>query len=136
MAAAERSLVSWLSATVDVLVAVLGFVILWYPMVSLGNAVVGEPASAALVDGVVGVLALAGAYTLIAGEWELGGRLGEYVLVLVASAIGWGVVGMLFLVASGVSLSGENPLPQALVWAAAYLTAYLVVFRSTWSIFD
>lgn len=136
MAAAERSLLSWLSATADVLVAVLGFVIVWYPMVSLGNAVLGAPAPASVVDGVVGVLALGCAYGLIAGEWAGGGRLGEYVLVLVASAIGWGVVGLLFVLASGVSLSGENPLPQALVWAAAYLTAYLVVYRSPWSILE
>ncbi|WP_276260461.1 hypothetical protein [Haloglomus litoreum] len=129
MATSERGLDSWLSATLDLLLAVLGFAVVWYPMVSLGNAVLGSPAAPATVDVVVAVLALGGAYPVVAGDWSLG-RLGEYVFVLVASAIGWGLVGFLFVFASGMSLSGSDPVPQAAVWLAAYATAYAVVYRA------
>lgn len=134
MATSERGWGSWLSATLDVLLAVLGFTIVWYPMVSLGNAVLGSPATPATVTTVVGVLALGGAYPVVAGDWSLG-RLGEYVFVLVAAAIGWGVVGLLFVVASGVTLSGGDRAPQAAVWLAAYATAYAVVYRAGTRIF-
>lgn len=135
MATSERGLDSWLSATLDLLLAVLGFTVVWYPMVSLGNVVLGSPVAPATVDAVVAVLALGGTYPVVAGDWSLG-RLGEYVFVLVASAIGWGLVGLLFVLASGVTLSGSDRAPQAAVWLAAYVTAYVVVYRAEIRIFS
>lgn len=136
MAAAERGFSSWVSATVDILLAVLAFGLIWYPMVSLGNAVLGAPASPSLVNWVIGVLVLGGAYTVIAGDWELRGGTGEYVCVLIPSALGWGVIGMVAIRLSGISVSGDNLVPQAMMWAAAYLTAYIVVYRTSWSLFN
>lgn len=133
MATAEGGVDSWFGATVDVLLSVLGFLLVWYPLVSVGNAVLGTPVSAATVDLVVGVLALGSAYPVVAGDWSLG-RVGEFAFVLVAAAVGWGLVGMVLVLASGVRLSGGNPAPQAAVWAAAYLTAYVVVYRTELSL--
>lgn len=114
MATAERGLDSWLSATFDLLLSILGFILVWYPMVSLGNAVFGFPISTSMSNLLVGVLALGGSYPVVAGDWSLG-QLGEYIFVLVASAIGWGLIGMGAVLASGVSISGSNPAPQAAV---------------------
>lgn len=135
MATAERGLDSWLSATFDLLLSILGFILVWYPMVSLGNAVFGFPISTSMSNLLVGVLALGGSYPVVAGDWSLG-QLGEYIFVLVASAIGWGLIGMGAVLASGVSISGSNPAPQAAVWAVAYLTAYIVVYRTQRSVFS
>lgn len=135
MATAERGSDSWLSATLDLLLSVLGFALVWYPMVSLGNAVLGFPVSTSTSHLLVGVLALGGSYPVVAGDWSLG-QLGEYIFVLIASALGWGLIGMIAVLASGVSISGSNPAPQAAVWAAAYLTAYIVVYRTQWSVFS
>lgn len=135
MAAAEWGFGAWVSATVDILLAVLAFGFIWYPMVSLANAILGAPASSSLVNGVVGVLALGGAYTVIAGDWALGGQIGEYVFALIASAFGWGFIGLLVIFLSGISVAGDNPVPEAMMWAAAYLTAYIVVYRTSWSLF-
>jgi hypothetical protein len=133
MVALERELGSWVSATVDFLLAVLGFTLASYPLVSLGNAVLGSPHSAATVNLVTGVLAFGGAYPVVAGDWSLG-QLGEYVFVLFASALGWGLIGMLLILASGLTFSGRNQLPQAVLWATASLTAYIVVYRTQLSI--
>lgn len=134
MVAVERGLGSWLSATVDFLLAVFGFILALYPLVSLGNAVLGSPGSTATVNMVVGALAVGGAYPVVAGDWSLG-RLGEYVFVLIASAFGWGFMGMLVILVAGLTLSGSNPVPQAVLWVAASLTAYIVVYRTQLSIF-
>ncbi len=135
MGTAERGLVSWVSATVDFLLAACGFTIVLYPMVSLGNAVLGSPASASTVNLVIGVLAVGGAYPVVAGDWSLG-QLGEYVFVLTASAFGWGLLGMAVILVSGRTFAGSNPIPQATVWAAASLTAYIVVYRTQLTIFS
>ena len=133
MVALERGLGSWVSATVDFLLAVLGFTLALYPLVSLGNAVLGSPHSATTVNLVTSVLAFGGAYPVVAGGWSLG-QLGEYVFVLFASALGWGLIGMLVILASGLTLSGSNPVPRAVLWATASLTAYIVVYRTQLSI--
>ncbi|WP_231185389.1 hypothetical protein [Haladaptatus sp. DYF46] len=104
-------------------------------MVSLGNAVLGSPASASTVNLVIGVLAVGGAYPVVAGDWSLG-QLGEYVFVLTASAFGWGLLGMAVILVSGRTFAGSNPIPQATVWAAASLTAYIVVYRTQLTIFS
>ena len=135
MATAEQGLNSWLSATLDLLLSFLGFILVWYPMVSLGNSVLGFPVSTSTENLIVGVLALGGSYPVVAGDWSLG-QLGEYIFVLIASAIGWGLIGMVPFLVSGVSISGSNPAPQAAVWAAAYLTAYIGVYRTQWSVFS
>jgi len=135
MATAEQGLGSWLSATIDFLLSILGFTLIWYPIVSLGNAVLGSPVSAPTVNLIVGVFAFGGAYPVVAGDCSLG-RLGEYIVVLIASAITWGLIGMVIVLVSGVSISGSNAVPQAMVWAAAYLTAYFVVYRTQLSIFS
>ncbi|WP_458208687.1 hypothetical protein [Haladaptatus sp. NG-SE-30] len=132
---AERGVVSWVSATVDFLLAVFGFIVVLYPMISLGNAVLGSPASASTVNVIIGVLAVGGAYPVVAGDWSLG-QLGEYVFVLTASAFGWGLLGMLVILVSGRTIAGSNPVPQAIVWAAASLTAYLIVYRTQLTIFS
>ena len=129
MATAERGLDSWLSATLDLLLAVFGFVVVWYPTVSLANAVLGSPLSESTCNLLVGVLALGGSYPVVAGDWSLG-RLGEYIFVFHVSAIGWGVVGMLPVLASGVSFAGGNRAPQAALVAVAHLTAYVLVYRA------
>ncbi|CCQ35146.1 hypothetical protein HLRTI_003408 [Halorhabdus tiamatea SARL4B] len=134
MATAERGVRSWVTATVDFLLAVFGFVLAFYPLVSLGNAVLGSPGSAATVNLVVGVLAFGGAYPVVAGDWSLG-RLGDFAFVLIASAIGWGIIGMVSVLALDVTISGSNRMPQAIVWGAAYVTAYLVVYRTELSIY-
>jgi hypothetical protein len=134
MATASDRARSWLSATVDVLLAVFGFVLVWYPAISIGNAVLTEPVSNSTVSLLVGVLALGSAYPVVAGEWSLG-AVGEFVFVLIAAAFGWGLVGMLLLLGSGQSLSGATRLPQALVWAAGYLTAYVVVYKIQITVF-
>ncbi|MCG1002155.1 MULTISPECIES: hypothetical protein [Halobacterium] len=135
MATGERGLDSWLSATVDMLLAVFGFALVWYPMVSLGNAALGFPVSPSTGNLVAGVLTLGGSYPVVAGDWSLR-QLGEYISVLVISGIGWGLVGMIVILALGVSFSGSSHALQAAVWAPAYLTAYLVVYRTKWSVFS
>lgn len=134
MATAERGFDSWLSATIDLLLAVLGFTLVWYPMVSLGNTVLGTPVSDATVNLIVGMLALGGSYPVVAGDWSLG-RVGDYVFVLIASVIGWGIIGMVSVLALDVTISGSNRAPQVVVWGAAYLTSYLVVYRTELSIY-
>ena len=133
MVTLERELGPWVSATVDFLLAVLGFTLALYPLVSLGNAVLGSPHSATTVNLVTSVLAFGGAYPVVAGDWSLG-QLGEYVFVLFASVLGWGLVGMLLILVSGLPLSGSNQVPQAVLWATASLTAYIVVYRTQLSI--
>jgi hypothetical protein len=104
-----------------------------YPMVSLGNAVLGSLVSASMVNLIVCVFALGGAYPVVAGDWSPG-RIGEYIFVLIASVITWGLIGMVIVLTSGVSISGSNIVPQAMVWVAAYLTAYFVVYRTQVSV--
>jgi hypothetical protein len=133
MSTVGQALDEWLSATTDFLLALLGFAIIWYPAVSVGNAIFGSPVSTATTRLIVGVLAFGGAYPVVAGDWSLG-RLGEFVFVLTASALGWGAVGMVGLLISGTTLSGRSALPQAVVWIVAYLTAYVVVYRSPKSV--
>lgn len=134
MAAAERGLDSWLSATLDLLLSVLGFLIVWYPIVLLGNAILGFPVSTSTSHLLIGVLALGGSYPVIAGNWSLG-QLGEYIFVLYTSTLGWGLVGMIANLALGVSISGSNLAPQAAVLAVSHLTAYIVVYRTQLSVF-
>lgn len=76
-----------------------------------------------------GVLAVGGAYPVVTGDWSLG-QLGEYVFVLFASALGWGLVGVLLILVSGLTLSGSNPAPQAVLWVTASVTAYIIVYRT------
>lgn len=128
MATAERDSSTWFSATCDLLLAVLGFALVWYPFVSLGNAVLGTPVADTTVTAVVGVLALGGAYPVLAGDWSLG-RLGEFVFALTASAFAWGILGMLCVLAFDLTIAGSDRRPQAAVWAVAYATAYLLVYR-------
>jgi len=134
MTTVKREVATWTSATVDLLLAILGFTVAFYPLVSLGNAVLGSPASDTTVTLVVGVLAVGGAYPVVSGEWSLG-RLGEYVFVATAAAFGWGLLGLVVILVSGVSLAGSNPVPQALVWAAASFTAYILVYRTQVTVF-
>lgn len=128
-----REVDSWLSAILDFLLAVLGFVVVWYPMVSLGNVVLGSPISEPLSNLLVGVLVFGSSYPVVAGDWSLG-QLGEYVFALLVAVLGWGIVGAVAVLAWRASFSGSNPGPQAAVWAAAYLTAYVVVYKTQWSI--
>lgn len=51
------------------------------------------------------------------------------------SALGWGVIGLLVVLASEVTLSGDNRDPQALVWALAYPTAYIVEYKTALRVF-
>jgi hypothetical protein len=134
MTTASRRTDSWVSATVDVVLAVVGFAFVWYPMVSLGNAVLGAPLAESRVTLVVGVLAFGGAYPVVAGDWSLG-RLGEFVFAMTTAALGLGVLGMGFVLAAGVTLPGSSRIPQAIVWSGAYLLAYFVVYRTGVTIF-
>lgn len=126
---------SWTWATVDTLLSFSALVVTWYPAVHYANALAGSPLSESTVGFVGGVLALATAYPFVEGEWSLG-DLGEYLFVFLASAVGWGIVGLTVIGPSGVRFSGSDPTPQALVWGLAYLTAYGIVFRTDGTLFD
>lgn len=56
--------------------------------------------------------------------------------VLVAAAFAWGVAGMGVVVVVGLDLSGSDPRPQAVLWAVAYLTAYVVVYQTDVSVLE
>ncbi len=126
---------SWASATLDVVPAWIGVAIVAYPLVAVGNAVLGAPLADGTVHLVVGVVALGGAYPVVAGPWSLGG-LGAFTLALVGAALAWGVLGLVAILAAGLSIPGSNRLPQAAVWAAAYLTATVLVTRTSFSLGD
>ena len=129
MSAFGRELYSWGSAIVEYSATLLGFWIIWYPMLSLGNAVLGVPVPTTQVSLVVGILAFGSTYAAMTGEWPLQ-RVGIYVVVLLASALGWALCGLIVILMTGVTISGTDPAPQAAVWAAAYPTAYYVLTRS------
>ena len=113
---------SWLGATVDVLLASATLGVLWYPALSVGNEVLGSPLTASSVTLFAGTLAIGSAYPFVAGPWSLG-RLGEFCFVFVIAVFALGVVGAAVVVVSGLELSGSNPLPSAVLLAAAYLVA-------------
>ncbi|SHH00445.1 hypothetical protein [Halobaculum gomorrense] len=116
------------------IVGILGFTIVWYPVLSVSNTVLGTPIADTTVNLFVGILAFGGAYPVVAGDWSLG-QLGDFAFVLTASAIGLGIVGMVSVLALDVTISGSNRMPQAIVWGAAYVTAYLVMYRTELSIY-
>ncbi|QHS16162.1 hypothetical protein GWK26_02785 [haloarchaeon 3A1-DGR] len=133
METADRGPESWVAATLDLLLGLIGLAIVLHPLISLWNTVLGFPVSPATVSLIVGVLAFGGAYPIVAGDWSLG-RLGEYVVVLFASVLAWGLLGMVAILVSNVTIQGNNAAPQAIVWTAASLTAYLLVYRARVSI--
>lgn len=126
---------SWLGATGEVLLAAVAFHVVWYPAVSLGNELAGAPLADPAVRLVVFCLALGGAYPVVAGGWSLG-RVADYAFFLVVTAVTWGVVGLVVVATAGLELSGNDPLPQAVLWALAYPTAYLLAFRAGLSVFE
>ncbi|WP_135852677.1 hypothetical protein [Halorussus salinus] len=132
MRTAETRPDSWLWATVDVFLAFVGFVVVFYPLVTFGNEILGFPVTQSTVNLVVAVLALGGAYPVVAGDWSLG-RLGEFTFVLVASAMVTAVAAMIFMVASGTQLASDTLLFRVAVWGLAYLLAY-VVYRTNVSV--
>ncbi|SDY08751.1 hypothetical protein [Halopenitus persicus] len=134
METADRGPESWVAATLDLLLGLIGLAIVLHPLISLWNTVLGSPVSPATVSLIVGVLAFGGAYPIVAGDWSLG-RLGEYVVVLFASVLAWGLLGMVAILVSNVTIQGNNAAPQAIVWTAASLTAYLLVYRARVSLF-
>jgi|SRR6056297_2910818 len=124
---------SWLWATVDVLFAFIGFVVVFYPPVSFGTEVLGVSLAPSTVNLVVAVLALGGAYPVVAGDWSLG-RLGEFMFVLVASAMVTAVAAMICIAVSGIRLASDTLVFRVTVWGLAYLLAYVVVYRTNVSV--
>lgn len=114
---------SWLGATVDVLLATAVLGVLWYPALSVGNELLGSPLAASTVTLLVGTLALGSAYPFVAGPWSLG-RLGEFCFVFVLAVFALGVLGAAAVVISGVTLSGGDPRPSAVLLGAASLVAF------------
>lgn len=125
---------TWVWATVDTVFSVFAFVVIWYPALHYTNKLVGFPLDESRVAFGVGVLALVSAYPFVAGNVSLG-DLGEYLFLFLVAAFGWGIVGMIVIIGSGLVLSGSDVVPQAVVWGLAYFTAYLVVFRTKTTIF-
>lgn len=119
-------------ATSDLLWAVVGLAILWYPAISLGNALLGEPLADQTVRLLVGVLGLGSSYPFVAGDWS-SDTLGDYVIAFVASAVAVGLLGAVVIVVLGLELSGSDQAPQTLAFAAAYLVANLLVHRGGYS---
>ncbi|MFC7045184.1 hypothetical protein ACFQH6_06965 [Halobacteriaceae archaeon GCM10025711] len=128
MVRAASGLRSVVGATVDVSLAVAALAVVCYPAVSVGNALLGAPLDDATVRLAVGVVALGGAYPFVAGDWSLG-RLGDYVFAFVVAAFAAGVVGAAVVLLFDLDVAGSDPLPQGLLFATAYLVAYLVAFR-------
>jgi len=133
MRTADTRADSWLWATVDVLLAVIGFVVVFYPPVSFGNEVFGVPLAPSTVNLVVAVLALGGAYPVVTGDWSLG-RLGEFTFLLVVSAMVTAVVAMICIAASGIQLASDTLVFRVTVWGLAYLLAYVVAYRTDVSV--
>lgn len=125
---------SWTWATVDTVLSVLALGVVWHPAVSYANALTGTPFGEEVVVFAVGVLAVGTAYPFVAGDWSLG-DLGEYLFLLYVAAVIWSVVGMGVILASGIRFSGTSAIPQATVWALAYVSVYVLVFRTNVTIF-
>ncbi|WP_254838011.1 hypothetical protein [Natronomonas marina] len=134
MNAALRTVESYLRATIDVGLVLLVLAAVWYPTLALGNELVGAPLEPSTLRLLVGVAALGSTYAVFAGERSLG-ALGEFVFALAAALIGWGLLGAVLVVASGLELSGADPRPQALLWLVANVTA-LVVVRTSSPLFE
>jgi hypothetical protein len=131
MGTVTRELTSVFWATVDFQLATLGLTVVLAPAIVLGNRAVGAPLPDWLVTLTVGALVVGGAYPFVAGHWSLG-RLGDFMFVLVAAWISLLVLAAIAIVVSGVRLSGDDLLPQAVVVWLGYPVAYWVVFRRGW----
>ncbi|WP_136686644.1 hypothetical protein [Halorhabdus amylolytica] len=119
---------SWLSATMDVSFAILGWTILLAPVLSIGNRLLGSPLTDSTLGIVLVVLAVGATYPVMIGTVSLG-NLGEFLFLAVGSALVWGSVLLLALATVGGSFAGGEPLPAALLLTVAYLSAYVLLCR-------
>jgi len=126
---------SWLSATMDVSFGILGWTLLLLPVLSVGNRLLGSPLSDSTLGIVLVVSAVIATYPVLIGRLSLG-QLGEFLFLAVGSTLGWGIVSMLVLGALGRSFDGEAPVPQALLLAVAYLSAFVARSRLDGQVFD
>jgi hypothetical protein len=126
---------SWSLATVDTVLSILALLVIWYPVIYYTNTVAGFPLIESSVNFAVAVLAFGSSYPFVAGHLSLG-DLGEYLFLLLASALVWGIIGTIATVAAGMTFSGSNYTPLAATWGLAYLTAYSIVFRTKITIFN
>lgn len=109
--------------------ASVGLVILCLPALALGNALAGSPLDAVSLALLVGTVTVVGTVGLFVGVGSID-RLWDYVLVLVASVVGFGLVGSAVVALVGLDVSGVDPRPQAILWGSAHLNAYLLVYRA------
>lgn len=125
---------SWAGATVDTVLSILVLVVIWYPAVHYTNILAGYPLSEPNVSVAVSVLAFGSSYLFVAGHLSIG-DLGEYLFVLLVSVILWGIFGTIVTIAAGMSFSGSDYTPLAVTWGLAYLSAYIIVFRTKSTVF-
>ena len=119
---------SWLSATMDVSLAILGWTILFVPILSISNRLLGSPLTDSTLGIALVVLAVVATYPVMIGTVSLG-DLGEFLFLAVGSALVWGLVLLLALAMVGDFFDGGEPLPEAFLLAVAYLSAYLLLYR-------
>jgi len=125
---ASNALDSWLSATMDVSFAILGWTMLLLPVLSIGNRLLGSPLTDPTLGIVLVVLAVGATYPVMIGNVSLG-HLGEFLFLAVGSALVWGFVSLFSLGALGRSFDGGDPLPAALLLTVAYLSAFGLLCR-------
>jgi len=111
-----------LSATVDVLSAVVSLWVVFALPLAVGNGLLGNPLSTWVVERVLFVLAITGAYPFVAGYWPLP-KLTDFALASVISAFGLSSLIGVSLFASGRSgLPSESPLSTAIAVAVVLVS--------------
>jgi len=106
-----------LSATVDVLSAVVSLWVVFALVLAVANDLLGEPLSTWVVERVVFVLALGGAYPFVAGDWALA-KLTDFALAAVVAAFGLSsLIGISLFAAGRSGLPSESPLSTAITVA-------------------
>lgn len=127
MAGVSAWLRSFVDATVDVGLSVLGLLLVLAPTVSAMHGLLGEPIAQHRLELAVLIVAVALAYPF-ANRLLSQGWLGTYVLAFCGGLIGIGVLSMVAIAETGISLSGQNPLWPALVMALSHAIALTVVY--------
>jgi hypothetical protein len=114
--------------TADTLLATVGLWVVFAPAVWSLNVLLDDPIPAGAIPALVAVVAVGGSYPFVAGDWSYD-RLWSAVAALVGSILLLAILGMVVVVGFGLELSGTDPLPQAVVFVAAYPLAYLLIRR-------
>jgi hypothetical protein len=119
-----------LSATGDVLSAVVSLWVVFALPLAVGNRLLGNPLSTWVVERALFVTAITGAYPFVAGYWPLA-KLTDFALAAVVAAFGQSALVGVGLFASGRSgLPSDGPLSTAIsvaVIAVSFAVAALYV---------